>query len=194
MRLTRRQMIGLLGAGAVGLLPLRRARRALARGESGAVCRAQGCGAMEPNQRKALSAAMERILPGAVEAGTPDYLDYWVARQPFSVALDWKPLLKKGAVELDQEALKRSKLEFAACPPEIQDAILRDFQEERVRRFPSRIFFERLMRVTLEGYLSDPKYGGNRNQTGWRFIGREHCWWAPKKIKLILHPEQGFSD
>jgi gluconate 2-dehydrogenase gamma chain len=44
------------------------------------------------------------------------------------------------------------------------------------------VFFQRLVTLTLEGFLSDPQYGGNRNQVGWRFIGRTPCWWAPKRL------------
>jgi gluconate 2-dehydrogenase gamma chain len=44
------------------------------------------------------------------------------------------------------------------------------------------VFFQRLVTLTLEGYLSDPKYGGNRDWIGWQFIGRTPCWWAPKRL------------
>jgi len=76
MRLNRRQMIlSLLAVPAVRLLP-----RAAARGSVSAV--------FEPDRRRALAAAVERVLPGAIEAGVPEYMDYWLSRQPFSVAPD----------------------------------------------------------------------------------------------------------
>ena len=37
--------------------------------------------------------------------------------------------------------------------------------------FNSRAFFARLLAITMEGFFSDPIYGGNRNMAGWRMIG-----------------------
>ena len=36
---------------------------------------------------------------------------------------------------------------------------------------PSAIFFDMLLRMTVEGFFSDPVYGGNRNMAAWRMIG-----------------------
>jgi gluconate 2-dehydrogenase gamma chain len=36
---------------------------------------------------------------------------------------------------------------------------------------PSEVFFGHLLEATLEGFFSDPVYGGNRNMVGWRMIG-----------------------
>jgi len=172
MRLNRRQMIlSLLAVPAVRFLP-----KAAARGSAAAV--------FEPDRRRALVAAAERILPGAVDAGVPEYMDYWLARQPFSVAPDWKPILNVGAVHLDRLSRAEHRRAFCDCKPEQQDALLTRFQkgEVRAKRFDSKVFFQRLVTLTLEGFLSDPQYGGNRNQVGWRFIGRTPCWWAPKRL------------
>ena len=35
----------------------------------------------------------------------------------------------------------------------------------------SRAFFERLLEITMEGFFSDPIYGGNRNKVSWHMIG-----------------------
>jgi gluconate 2-dehydrogenase gamma chain len=37
--------------------------------------------------------------------------------------------------------------------------------------FSSRAFFARLLRITMEGFFSDPIYGGNRNKVSWRMLG-----------------------
>lgn len=37
--------------------------------------------------------------------------------------------------------------------------------------FSSRAFFARLLAMTMEGFFSDPIYGGNRNKAGWRMVG-----------------------
>lgn len=188
MRISRRQLVlGLLGAGA---------SRFLSGCRSGSGAAAGLAGVLEPDRRRALAAACERVLPGAIAAGVPEYMDYWLAREPFSAAPDWKPLLNMGAVHLDRIARKEHRRPFADCGGEQQDAILARFQRGEIsaKRFRSAAFFQRLVTVTLEGYLGDPIYGGNRNQVGWRFIGLEPCWWAPRRIDIINDPKRGLVD
>ena len=36
---------------------------------------------------------------------------------------------------------------------------------------PSAVFFETLLANTIEGFFSDPMYGGNRDMVGWRMVG-----------------------
>ena len=37
--------------------------------------------------------------------------------------------------------------------------------------FSSRMFFDALLQITMEGFFSDPIYGGNRDMTGWKMVG-----------------------
>jgi gluconate 2-dehydrogenase gamma chain len=37
--------------------------------------------------------------------------------------------------------------------------------------FDSKLFFQRLLQITMEGFFSDPIYGGNRNKASWRMLG-----------------------
>ena len=37
--------------------------------------------------------------------------------------------------------------------------------------FDSRAFFQRLLTITMEGFFSDPIYGGNRGKASWRMLG-----------------------
>ena len=70
--------------------------------------------------------------------------------------------------------------------------------EFKAARFDGGLFFRQLMELTLEGYLSDPRYGGNRDRVGWRFIGvpdgLRSCWWNPRGVERILSPDEGFCD
>jgi hypothetical protein len=191
MKVTRRQMIlGLLGAGATRWMPGFPLTRALAApvGRFPPV--------LEGDRQRALLAAADRVLPGVVEAGFEDYMNYWLAREPFSRANDWKPMLNAGALHLDRLAKERHKRAFADCKPEQQDVLLGEFQQGRVtaKRFRSSSFFQRLLMLAVESYLSDPKYGGNRDMVGFRFAGRMPCWWAPKKVHRHVHPDQGLVD
>ena len=37
--------------------------------------------------------------------------------------------------------------------------------------FSSRMFFDALLQITMEGFFSDPIYGGNRDMAGWKMVG-----------------------
>ncbi len=149
------------------------------------------------SQQRTLSAAVERILPGAVEAGVPDYLETWLGRRPFRALHRY---LCAGCRRLDAEAERRHGKAFAACTPAEMDTLLEEFAAGRVKegRFDGAFFFRQLMELTLEGYLSDPVYGGNRDRVGWRFIGRPDgfgpCWWNPDRVEEILAPHGDPGD
>jgi len=178
--LTRRQVIlGLLGVPALRWLPGVRPQRALA-GMS-----EWFSPVLEADRQRALAAAADRILPGVVEAGFVRYMNYWLSRYPYTNASDWRPLLNIGAVHLDRISRRRHGRSFADCNTEQQDALLDSFQKGEVvaKRFRSDSFFMRLVMLSVESFLSDPKYGGNKDGIGFKFIGRDECWWAPGEIR-----------
>jgi gluconate 2-dehydrogenase gamma chain len=37
--------------------------------------------------------------------------------------------------------------------------------------FSSRMFFDALLQMTMEGFFADPIYGGNRDMAGWKMVG-----------------------
>ena len=37
--------------------------------------------------------------------------------------------------------------------------------------FDSKLFFQRLLQITMEGFFADPMYGGNKNKVAWKMIG-----------------------
>ena len=135
-----------------------------------------------PAETRALVAAFEHALPGATEACVADHVAWWLTNDRYfkSLAVD----LQEGAVQLDATAQQLFKKAFADCAPEQKDQIFSRFQagDARTRAFDSARFFERLITFTLEGFLGDPKYGGNRDQVGWKFIGFKPCWWAPRVV------------
>jgi gluconate 2-dehydrogenase gamma chain len=182
MNFTRRQMvIGLMGLGVGAGL----SRKLWASPTTASLFNHQ--------HRRALVAAYERILPGATQAKVADYIDYWMRREPFKSKI--KPFFEIAADKLDQIAQKKHAKVFAALDGKQQDEILEAFQKGEVSstRFRSDKFFEFLVRFTLEGFLCEPKYGGNKNQVGWKYIGHHHCWWAPKNIKTRHKPNKGLA-
>lgn len=57
--------------------------------------------------------------------------------------------------------------------PEQVDGVLSSLESGGIElpSMPSAVFFETLLANTIEGYLSDPAYGGNRGMVSWRMIG-----------------------
>ncbi len=169
--ITRRQLlIGLTALGTVAAWPI---RRLAARGWLEGL--PQECA-------PALGAAVDRILPGAVDAGALIYIERSVGRRPFK-ALRRDFML--AGLEMNRLARTQHRRAFAACTPEQQDAILSAFRAGRVsgRRLDGRRTFEHLVSLTVESYLGDPSYGGNRDQVGWHMAGVSHCWYAPKQVR-----------
>ena len=159
---------------------------------------ARSVGVLEEDERRTLSAAVETVLPGAVEVGVVDYIEYWLAKEPFAGA---RRYMKVGAIQLDSQARRKAKVKsFADLDDEGREAVLRLFQEGKVRvkRFDGKVFYKQLVEFVLEGFLSDPKYGGNRNRQGWKFIGLpdgyRSCWWNPHGVRRLLSPDKGFHD
>jgi gluconate 2-dehydrogenase gamma chain len=56
---------------------------------------------------------------------------------------------------------------------EEQDAFLRGLESSEVElpSTPGAVFFETLLANTIEGFLSDPVHGGNRDMVGWQMMG-----------------------
>jgi len=190
MKHTRREILaGLAGLGASSLVLPR-----IASGELPSPDEERPFGA---DERRTLSAAEERLLPGAVEAGVPEYFDHWLPHRSFHLVLRY---MAHGARHLDGAARKEHGKPFAGCTGAQQDAILKAFADGgfKAGKFDGSVFFRQLMELTLEGYLSDPKYGGNRNRAGWRLIGipdgLRSCWWNPNGVEMVLSPDEGFQD
>ena len=121
-------------------------------------------------QSRTLAALSESILPsddgpGAAEAGVVAYIEQVLsalspqAQQRISGGLD---LVESLAVQMHGKS-------FAECSSEQRGEVL-----SRLQRIPhplARGFLATLVDLTLEGFFCDPLYGGNRDATGWRYIG-----------------------
>jgi len=82
--------------------------------------------------------------------------------------------LFRNALRAIAEDLRRTNRgSFAKLKAEDQDAYLRALEREPrdLGGVPSNIFFESLLEMTIEGFFSDPVYGGNRGMVGWTLIG-----------------------
>ena len=87
----------------------------------------------------------------------------------------FKEEILAGLRQMDLLARRAGSASFVQATPATQDDVLRRLQRgmRLEGRWTSRHFFLVLLTLTLEGFLCDPVYGGNRDKAGWRFIGFE---------------------
>jgi gluconate 2-dehydrogenase gamma chain len=145
-----------------------------------------------------IEATCERLIPadesgpGALGAGVPNYLDKqlggaWGAGERLYRSGPWQtgtpsqgyqlPFTPAELFHASLRAINR-ELEARGTPfngmsDEAQDAYLKSLESgaHDLDGVPSAVFFGILLEMTVEGFFSDPVYGGNRNMVAWRMIG-----------------------
>jgi len=82
-------------------------------------------------------------------------------------------LFRNALRAIAEDLRKTNRGSFANLKAEDQDAYLRALEREArdLGGVPSNIFFESLLGMTIEGFFSDPVYGGNKGMVGWKLIG-----------------------
>ncbi|HEY0062756.1 MAG TPA: gluconate 2-dehydrogenase subunit 3 family protein [Telluria sp.] len=152
-----------------------------------------------PDEAAAVDAATERLIPadangpGAKEAGVAYYIDRqlagaWGAGERLYRSGPWQAgqasqgyqlpftpaeLFRNGLRGMAALAQQQYKKPFAQLSPEQQDAFLESLQKSNqdLEGVPGHVFFESLLGMTIEGFFSDPVYGGNRDMAAWKMIG-----------------------
>jgi gluconate 2-dehydrogenase gamma chain len=142
--------------------------------------------------------ACERLIPadesgpGALGAGVPNYLDKqlggaWGAGERLYRSGPWQPGTPSqgyqlpftpaelfhaalGAIDRDLDA---HGTPFHAMSADAQDAYLKSLESgaHDLDGVPSAVFFAMLLQMSVEGFFSDPVYGGNHDMVAWRMIG-----------------------
>src|ERR1700745_166821 len=144
-----------------------------------------------------VEAAVARLIPtdeypGAIEAGVPNYLDKqlggaWGAGERLYLSGPWQPTrpglgyqlpltpgeLFHTAVKAINAELTKSGQPFWEMSPEQQDDYLHKLEAGGIDLdgVPSDTFFTQLWGMTIEGFFSDPVYGGNKDMVAWKLIG-----------------------
>ncbi len=147
-----------------------------------------------------VEAAIARLIPddalgpGAKEAGVAVFIDRQLAG-PYGRAETWymQGPWKQGTeqqgyqLKLTPAQLYRTAIAdvdaysqhanggktFAALDAPAQDGLLHALEGGKVElpNAPAKTFFAMLLQNTVEGFLSDPMYHGNRDFAGWKLIG-----------------------
>lgn len=133
----------------------------------------------------------DELGPGANEAGVVSYIDRqlagawgagerlyrsgpWVQGTPsqgYQLPFTPAELFRNALRGLSQQSQKGTP--FDRMQGAEQDAFLTRMQNgtDDLEGVPSKTFFESLLALTIEGYFSDPAYGGNRGGRSWAMIG-----------------------
>jgi len=196
---SRRMFIKVAGAAAATLKGTGAPAASPASAPKAAIAPQPGRGFLTTGERTTLAAMVERLIPsddagpGAREAGVAAFIDLQLAgpwgagerlyrtgpwhpgeptqgyQLPFTPAELFRHALR--GIDADLSALRRTT--FAQLPPADQDAYLQALEKggRELDGVPANVFFESLLEVTLEGFFSDPVYGGNVDKVGWRLIG-----------------------
>ena len=147
-----------------------------------------------------IDAAVARLIPtdnlgpGAREAGVTPFIDAqlagsygsaetWYMQGPWPQGTDTQgyqsrltpaQMYRAAIRAIDEECRRRYEGKpFAELAPERQDEFLSGLErgEIELTGVKAKSFFELLLQNTLEGFFSDPIYGGNRDMVGWKLIG-----------------------
>lgn len=127
---------------------------------------------LDPRAERCLGALVGRLLPataglpGGAELGVLDYLRRALAEPGLRPARD---TLLKLSRSLDLLARQRGHEDFATAPEADQDALIAAVaagQGARGRFRPDRAL-KTCLQLCLEGYLSHPVHGGNREAQAW---------------------------
>ena len=146
-----------------------------------------------------IEAAVSRLIPaddsgpGAIEAGVPEYIDRQLAgawgagdrlyrsgpwqkgvpTQGYQLPFTPADLFRNALRAVNDEVKKTNSGGLAKMSAQDQDAYLKSLEGggKDLGGVPSEVFFQSLLEITIEGFFSDPVYGGNKDMVGWKLIG-----------------------
>jgi len=122
--------------------------------------------ALSATQLRTLEAFIDRLIPqdelgpGAVAAGAQIYIDRVLAGPNASE----KAAFVQGLEAADASARTMFGAPLVGLPAESRDRVVAEAESGNAP------FFNRVLRLTLEGMFGDPFYGGNRSFSGWDLI------------------------
>jgi gluconate 2-dehydrogenase gamma chain len=193
-RISRRSFLKSAGAAAAVIVAPgceRSPQRDVGRPASYAFFTADDAAFIEPAVARLIPA--DESGPGALEADVPVYMDRQLAgawgagvdlyrsgpwqtgkpEQGYQLRFTPAELFRNALRAITEDQRKANRGAFGKLKPEDQDAYLKALESESrdLGGVPSNIFFESLLDMTIEGFFSDPVYGGNKDMAGWKLIG-----------------------
>jgi gluconate 2-dehydrogenase gamma chain len=133
-------------------------------------------GFFDSTQRRLIEVIVADIIPdddgvpGAREAGVADFIDAALAGSEDR----FRPLYVAALEGIDAHCQAVYSADYAECNPEQRVQVLEQLEvgtlDGNKDAWVTGFFFV-LWVHTVEGYLCDPAYGGNKNLVGWRAVG-----------------------
>jgi len=120
---------------------------------------------------------IDRQLAGAYGTGARLYRQgpFPKAKPELGYQLELNPreFFRAGITAANEFTRKTYGKDFDRLSEQDRIAALKAIDEGKAEfpGFSSRMFFNALLQITMEGFFADPMYGGNRNMAGWKMVG-----------------------
>ena len=120
---------------------------------------------------------IDRQLAGAYGSGARLYRDgpFAKAKPEFGYQLPLTPreFFRAGIAAANEWTRKTYGKDFDRLAASDRDAALKAMEAGKAEfpGFSSRMFFEALLQISMEGFFADPIYGGNRDMASWKMVG-----------------------
>jgi gluconate 2-dehydrogenase gamma chain len=135
----------------------------------------------------------DALSPSGTECGIPIFIDRQLAsawgagarmyragpflqgapEQGYQLPLTPRDFFAAGVQAANAWSRKTYGKAFDQLTPDQRIAALMAMEEGKAafEDFDAKAFFQRLLAITMEGFFSDPIYGGNRDKASWRMLG-----------------------
>jgi gluconate 2-dehydrogenase gamma chain len=120
---------------------------------------------------------IDRQLAGAYGMGARLYRDGpFVKGKPelgYQLALNPREFFRAGIEQANDWSRKTYGKDFDRLPEADREAALKTMEAGKAPfpGFPSNVFFDALLQISMEGFFADPIYGGNRDKASWKMVG-----------------------
>jgi gluconate 2-dehydrogenase gamma chain len=91
----------------------------------------------------------------------------------YQLSLNPREFFRAGIEEANGWARKTYGKDFDRLSEQDRESALKAMEDGKAQfsGFSSRMFFDALLQITMEGFFADPIYGGNRDMAGWKVVG-----------------------
>jgi gluconate 2-dehydrogenase gamma chain len=145
---------------------------------------------------------LDRQLAGGFGRGEHLYLGGpWpkgVPEQGYQSRLSPAQLYRLAIAAIEGQVDDRFSKPFAQLSPPQQDEVLKALEAGKLplASVDGQVFFGMFLQNTLEGYFSDPLYGGNKDMAAWKMIGfpgahYDYSEWAGRYGQRVPFPPVG---
>jgi gluconate 2-dehydrogenase gamma chain len=120
---------------------------------------------------------IDRQLAGAYGSGARLYRDGPFPKgKPelgYQLPLNPREFFRAGIAQANEWSRKTYGKDFDRLPPADRETALKTMEAGKAEftGLTSNAFFDALLAISMEGFFSDPIYGGNRNMAGWKMVG-----------------------